>query len=51
MLSTAGVGKRVVEGCKEDRRKERSCGHLEEVEGERGTDTQQEREKRVCVSD
>ncbi|KAI4823968.1 hypothetical protein KUCAC02_012520 [Chaenocephalus aceratus] len=45
---TAGGRKRVVEGCKEDKRKRRSCGHFEEVEGERGTGTQQEREKRLC---
>jgi len=37
----------VLEGCREDKRKERSCGHFEEVKGERGTGTQQERAKRV----
>lgn len=36
------------EGDKEDKREERRSGHFEEVEGERGTGTQQEREKGVC---
>ena len=47
----------MVEGCKEDKRGERSSGHFEEVEGEREREREREglahsrREKRECVSD